>query len=392
MTLPQTKRIYMDHNATTPVEPRVLRAMLPYFSELFGNAASQTHTYGMEASDAVEAARDQLAKVIGAQPAEIIFTSGGTESDNIALKGTLAATPDRRHIITDAVEHKAILDTAERLGKDGCDITVLPVDKTGRVDPASVADAIRDDTLVVSIMAANNEVGTINPIKEIGEAIKAKNPSVYFHTDAVQAFGKIPIDVNAMKIDMLSASGHKIYGPKGIGLLYVRSRSPRVRAKGVIDGGGHERGLRSGTLNVPGIVGFGAAAKIAADEMQQTADHDRTLRDRLKEIIFNGLNEVYLNGHPTERLPNTVNIAFNFVEGESLMLKLPYLAVSAGSACTSASLKSSFVLEAMGVPEGLSHTALRFSLGRSNSADDVERVGVDLIAAVKVLRELSPFH
>jgi cysteine desulfurase len=383
--------IYLDHNATTPVDPRVLEAMLPYFSEAFGNAASRSHWFGWQAEAAVQTAREQVAGLIGASPGEIVFTSGATESCNLALKGAAGMYRDKgNHIVTCAAEHKAVLDPCARLADSGFDVTHLPVDAAGRVDPQRLADALTDRTILISIMAANNETGTIQPVAEIGRI--AKDRGVLFHCDATQAVGKIPLDVEAMGIDLLSLSAHKIHGPKGAGALYVRRRRPRVRLVCQIDGGGHERHLRSGTLNVPGIVGLGAAAELCRSEMQAKAPRLAALRDRLHERLSAQLEDIRLNGHPTERLPNTLNLSFAYVEGEALMMKLRNLAVSSGSACASESRQPSHVLRAMGVPEELANSAIRFSLGRDNTQEQIDYAVGEVVRSVKELRELSPLY
>jgi len=383
--------IYLDNNATTQVDPRVLEAMLPYFSERFGNAASRSHKYGWVAEEAVERARQQVATLIGAEPKEIIWTSGATESDNLAIKGVAFMYRDKgRHIVTQATEHKAVLDTCKWLEKQGFEVTYLPVDRYGRVDPQRLADAIRQDTILVTIMFANNEVGTIQPIEEIGRICKERG--VLFHCDATQAVGKVPVDVRRMGIDLLSMSAHKMYGPKGVGALYVRRREPRVRLEPVIHGGGHERGMRSGTLNVPGIVGMGKAAEIAGQEMQAEAARLTALRERLWEGISSRLEDVYRNGHPVHCLPNTLNVSFAYVEGEALMLGMEDIAVSSGSACTSASLEPSYVLRAMGVSDELAHGSIRFSLGRFNTEEEIDYTINRVVEVVKRLREMSPLY
>jgi cysteine desulfurase len=380
--------IYMDNHATTPVDARVLDAMLPYFREDFGNAASRSHVFGWNAERAVEQAREQVAAVIGASGREIVWTSGATESDNLAIKGAADFYRDRgNHIITAATEHKAVLDTCKRLEKSGFEVTYLPVERDGRVNPQAVADALTDRTIVVSIMLANNEVGTINPVAEIGQVVKARG--AIFHIDAVQGVGKIPFDVATSHADLVSLSAHKMYGPKGVGALYVR-RKPRVRITPIIDGGGHERGMRSGTLNVPGIVGFGKAAEISAAELAVEGKRLLALRERLRLGIEARVSNTVLNGSLEHRLPGSLNMSFAYVEGEALMMALKDVAVSSGSACTSASLEPSYVLRAMGVPVEMVHTSIRFGLGRFNTEDEVDYV-IDLVAQkVKKLREMSP--
>ena len=380
--------IYMDNHATTPVDPRVLDAMLPYFREEFGNAASRSHVFGWNAERAVEQAREQVAAVIGASGREIVWTSGATESDNLAIKGAAEFYRDRgNHIVTAVTEHKAVLDTCKRLEKSGFQVTYLPVERDGRVNPQAVADALTDRTTVVSIMLANNEVGTINPVAEIGQMVKARG--AVFHIDAVQGVGKIPFDVTTTHADLVSLSAHKMYGPKGVGALYVR-RKPRVRITPIIDGGGHERGMRSGTLNVPGIVGFGKAAEISAAEMAEEGKRLLALRERLRLGIEARVTDTVLNGSLEHRLPGRLNMSFAYVEGEAMMMALKDVAVSSGSACTSASLEPSYVLRAMGVPVEMAHTSIRFGLGRFNTEEEVDYV-IDLVAQkVKKLREMSP--
>ena len=380
--------IYMDNHATTRVDPRVLEAMLPYFCEDFGNAASRSHVFGWNAERAVEQAREQVAAVIGASGREIVWTSGATESDNLAIKGAAEFYRDRgNHIITAVTEHKAVLDTCKRLEKSGFEVTYLPVERDGRVNPQAVADALTDRTIVVSVMLANNEVGTVNPVAEIGQLVKARG--AVFHIDAVQGVGKIPFDVATTHADLVSLSAHKMYGPKGVGALYVR-RKPRVRITPIIDGGGHERGMRSGTLNVPGIVGFGKAAELSAAEMPEESKRLLALRERLRLGIEARVTDTVLNGSLEHRLPGSLNMSFAYVEGEALMMALKDVAVSSGSACTSASLEPSYVLRAMGVPVEMAHTSIRFGLGRFNTEEEVDYV-IDLAAQkVKKLREMSP--
>ena len=383
--------VYLDNNATTPLDPRVLDAMLPYMQTKFGNAASRSHSFGWEAEEAVKQAREQVARIIGATTKDIIWTSGATESDNIALKGIARMYRSKgSHIITQATEHKAVLDSAKYLEQEGFSLTILGVDKSGRVDLDELDKAITDQTTLVSIMLANNETGTIQPVAEIGALCKRRG--VIFHSDAAQAFGKIPIDVESMNIDLLSISGHKIYGPKGIGALYIRRKNPRVRCEPVIHGGGHERGMRSGTLNVPGIVGLGAAAEIAADEMKSESSRIGTLRDRLWQGIQDSLMHVTRNGSVDSCLPNTLNVSFAYVEGESLMMAFKDVAVSSGSACTSASLEPSYVLRAQGVGDDLAHSSVRFSLGRFTTGEEIEHTLKRVTAAVSHLRSLSPLY
>ena len=381
--------IYLDHNATTPVDPRVLEAMLPYYREKFGNAASRSHPFGWVAADAVEKARDQIAGLIGADPKDIVFTSGASESDNIALKGSMEKYESKgNHLITVSTEHKAVIDTAKYLETKGYRVTILDVDNYGQVHPNQVAAAITDQTVVVSVMLANNETGVLHPIKEIGAVCEERG--VLFHCDATQGVGKVPIDVSEMGIHLMAMSGHKIYGPKGVGVLYARSRRPRARPSPVIHGGGHEQGMRSGTLNVPGIVGMGEACDICRREMGEEVPRLRRLRDRLECKILEALDEVYVNGHPTDRLPNTSNMSFKYVEGESIMMAMKDIAVSSGSACTSASLAPSYVLHAMGVPDFLAHASIRFSLGRFTAGEEIDYTIDKVIKAVNRLREMSP--
>jgi len=383
--------IYMDNHATTPLDPRVLAAMMPYFTDKFGNAASRNHSFGWEAEEAVENGRKQVADLIGATAKEIIFTSGATESDNIALKGAAEMYAEKGdHIITTAIEHKAILDSASWLEQRNIRVTYLPVGRDGLIDLEQLEQAMTDRTILVSVMAANNEIGTVQPIREIGALTRKRG--ILFHTDAVQAAGKIKLDVDDMNIDIMSLSAHKIYGPKGIGALYVRRKGPRVRLTPVVHGGGHERGMRSGTLNVPGIVGFGKACEICAREMESENTRLRALRDRLKERIMNHLDEAYINGSMEHRLPNNLNISFAYVEGESLMMGLKDVALSSGSACTSASLEPSYVLKALGVGEELAHSSIRFGLGRFNTEEEVDYVAQKIVENVKRLRELSPLY
>jgi cysteine desulfurase len=382
--------IFMDNHSTTPVDPRVLDAMLPYFTQHFGNAASRNHVFGWTAEAAVENARAQVASVIGGDGKEIVWTSGATEANNLAIKGAASFLRKQgNHIITVETEHKAVLDTCKRLQREGFEVTYLTPAKDGLVTPEQVVAAMTDKTTVVSIMAANNEIGVLQPIEEIGRAIKARNPKTLFHTDAVQAFGKVPFDVERAKVDLVAITAHKVYGPKGIGALWVR-RKPRVRIDPLIDGGGHERGMRSGTLAVPLIVGFGKAAELAKTEMADEAVRLRALRDRLHHGITSRLTETYVNGSLEHRLPGNLNISFAFVEGESLLMALKDVAVSSGSACTSASLEPSYVLRALGVGDELAHTSIRFGIGRFNTEAEVDYV-VDLVgSSVERLRSLSP--
>jgi cysteine desulfurase len=384
--------IYMDYHSTTPTDPRVVETMLPYFTEKFGNSASRNHAFGWEAEEAVDKARKQLARLIHADPKEIIFTSGATESDNLALKGVAEMYHEKGdHIITSATEHRAVLDTAKVLeSKKGLKVTYLPVDKYGMVSPDDVRNAITDKTILISIMFANNEIGTINPIKEIGKVAKEKG--VLFHCDATQGVGKVPVDVQEMGIDLMSFTAHKIYGPKGIGALYVRKKAPRVRIAPLIDGGGHERGMRSGTLPVPLVVGFGKACELCEQEMAAESRRLAIMRDRLQEGIMKGLDEVYLNGHPTERLPHNLNVSFAYVEGESLLMGVKEIALSSGSACTSATLEPSYVLRALGVGSDLAHSSIRFGLGRFSTDEEVEYTVKRIIEVVTRLREMSPLY
>ena len=383
--------IYFDNHATTQVDPRVVQAMLPYFTEKFGNAASRNHPFGWAGEEAVENARAQVASLIGATPKEIIFTSGATESDNLMIKGVAEMYREKgNHIITQAIEHKAVLDTCKRLEKDGFEVTYLPVGKDGRVNPEDVRKAITPKTILITIMYANNEIGVINPIQEIGKI--AKEHGIFFASDGVQAVGKIPVDVQKDNIDLLAISAHKIYGPKGVGALYVRRRNPRVQLAAIIDGGGHERGMRSGTLNVPGIVGLGAACEIAQKEMAEESARLRKLRDRLKTGLEAKLDEVYINGSFEHRLPNNLNMSLAYVEGESLLMGINDIAVSSGSACTSATLEPSYVLKALGVGEDLAHTSIRFGLGRFNTEEEVDYVTEKMVQVVTKLRELSPLY
>ena len=384
--------IFMDNHSTTPMDPRVLEAMLPYFVEKFGNSASRNHAFGWEAEEAVENARKQIARLIHADSKEIVFTSGATESDNLAIKGVVEMYHEKGdHIITSSTEHRAVLDTCKALeSKRGIKVTYLPVDKTGMVSPEDVRNAITEKTILITIMMANNEIGTINPIKAIGKVAKEKG--ILFHCDATQGVGKIPVDVQEMGIDLMSFSAHKLYGPKGVGALYVRKKAPRVRIAAQMDGGGHERGMRSGTLPVPLIVGFGKAVELCEQEMPTESKRLSAMRDRLQAGITSKLEEVYLNGHPTERLPNNLNLSFAYVEGESLLMGLKEIALSSGSACTSATLEPSYVLRALGVGSDLAHSSIRFGLGRFNSEEEVDYVAKRIIEVVTKLREMSPLY
>jgi cysteine desulfurase len=383
--------VYMDNHATTPVDPRVLDAMMPYFTEKFGNAASRNHSFGWAGEEGVENARAQVAKLINASPKEIIFTSGATESNNLAIKGVAEMYREKgNHIITQVTEHKAVLDTCKRLEKYGYEVTYLPVEKDGRINLDDLRRAITPKTILISIMFANNEIGVIQPIEEIGKIAKEKG--VFFHVDGVQAAGKIPIDVQRDGIDLLSISAHKLYGPKGVGALYVRRKNPRVQLSAIIDGGGHERGMRSGTLNVTGIVGLGKACEICQQEMVAETKKLSALRDRLKNALMSQLDECFINGSMEHRLPHNINISFAFVEGESLLMGINDIAVSSGSACTSATLEPSYVLKALGVGEDLAHTSIRFGLGRFNTEEEVDYVVSRVAETVNRLRELSPLY
>ena len=384
--------IYLDYHSTTPVDPRVLETMLPYFTEKFGNAASRNHAFGWDAEEAVENARKQIAKLIHADSKELVFTSGATESDNLAFKGVVDMYHEKGdHIITSTTEHRAVLDTAKALeSKRGVKVTYLPVDKYGMVSPDDVRNAITDKTILISIMLANNEIGSINPVAEIGKVAKEKG--VLFHCDATQGVGKIPVNVQEMGIDLMSFSAHKIYGPKGVGALYVRKKAPRVRIAPQMDGGGHERGMRSGTLPVPLIVGFGKACELCEQEMPTESVRMAGLRDRLQAGIMKGLDEVYLNGHPTQRLPNNLNISFAYVEGESMLMGVKEIALSSGSACTSATLEPSYVLRALGVGSDLAHSSIRFGVGRFNTNEEVDYTIKRIIEVVTKLREMSPLY
>lgn len=383
--------IYLDNHATTPMDPRVFEAMKPFFIEHFGNAASRNHAFGWEAEEAVEKARKQLAELVGATAKEIVFTSGATESNNLALKGVAEMYAQKgNHIITAATEHKAVLDTCKRLEKHGCKVTYLPVRPDGLIDLDLLKDAFTDQTILLSIMYGNNEIGTIQPIREIGAMCRERG--VLLHSDATQAVGKIPVNVLADNIDLMSFTGHKMYGPKGVGALYVRRKNPRVQLTAQLDGGGHERGMRSGTLNVPGIVGFGAAAALAQAEMEADMAKARALRDRLQKAIEAELDEVYINGTMEHRLPHNLNISFAYVEGESLLMGINDIAVSSGSACTSATLEPSYVLKALGAGDDLAHSSIRFGIGRFTTEEEIDYTAAKMIDVVKKLRELSPLY
>jgi cysteine desulfurase len=383
--------IYLDNHATTPVDPRVLDALLPYFTDRFGNAASKSHAFGWEADAAVDTAREQIAKLIGAAAKEIVITSGATESDNLALKGVADAYREKgNHIVTCVTEHKAVLDSCKVLQKHGFEVTYLPVRSDGLIDVERLKESLTDKTILISIMAANNEIGTINPIKEIGRLAKERN--ILFHTDATQGVGKMPLNVDTMGIDLLSLTAHKMYGPKGVGALYVRSTKPRVKLTPLIDGGGHERGMRSGTLNVPGIVGLGKACEISQKEMSAEGERLIALRERLKAGILAELEEVYINGHAVERLAGNLNMSFAYIEGESLLMGLKEIAVSTGSACTSATLEPSYVLKAIGLADELAYSAIRFGLGRFNTEEEIDFTIHRVVEEVRRLREISPVY
>ncbi len=379
--------IYLDHAATTPVAPEVVAAMLPYLGDLFGNPASRSHAYGWDAEKAVKSARTSVAKLIGASPAEIVFTSGATEANNLAIKGIVKASPSRRgHIITTAIEHKAVLDSVRALEREGCSVTIVGVDSEGRVDPDEVEAAIREDTLVCSVMLANNETGTLQPVREVAAACRARG--VVVHCDAVQAVGKVPVNVKELGVDLLSISAHKMYGPKGVGALYVQSRTPKLKLEPLIHGGGHERGLRSGTLPVHQIVGFGEAAALALKEQKTGAEADRQseLRDRVWELVSASIEDVRINGCQDHRLPHVLNLGFAGIDAEAMILAMRDLAVATGSACTSASYEPSHVLTAMGVPREYLDGSIRISIGRSTTKEQVEHVGARIIETVQALR------
>jgi cysteine desulfurase len=391
--MPLKLPIYMDNHATTPVDPRVVQAMLPYFTENFGNAASRNHAFGWKAEEAVEYAREQVAKLIGAHSdKEVVFTSGATESDNLAIKGVAEFYKEKgNHIITSRTEHKAVLDTCKKLEKQGFSVTYLDVAEDGLIRPEQVANALTDKTILVSIMLANNEVGTVQPLAEIGKITRARG--VLLHTDAVQGIAKVEFDVDKMNVDLASVTAHKMYGPKGVGALYVRRQKPRVRIVAQMDGGGHERGMRSGTLNVPSIVGFGKAAEIANAEWRTDAARIFALRQRLREKLFSALDMIHLNGaDDPQRLPGNLNVSFSFVEGEAMMMAIRDVAVSSGSACTSASLEPSYVLRAMGIEEELAHSSIRFGIGKFNTEEEIDYVADLVIRSVKRLREMSPLY
>ena len=384
--------IYLDHHATTPVDPRVLDAMLPYFTEQYGNAASRSHAMGWSAESAVEAARVQLAEALGARgPKEVVWTSGATESNNLAIKGAAAYLSGRgRHLITTRIEHKSVLDTMKRLATEGFEVTYVEVGRDGRVEPAAIAAAIRPDTILCSVMLANNEVGTIQPIREIGAITHERG--VLLHVDACQGFLRTPLQVVSDHVDLCSVTAHKIYGPKGVGALYVRSARPRVRLVPLIDGGGHERGMRSGTLNVPGLVGFARAVELMVTDGASENARIAGLRDRLEARLLTELDHVSVNGSRVARLPGNLNISFHYVEGESLMLAVKELALSSGSACTSASLEPSYVLAALGIDAAAAHTSIRFGLGRATTEEEIDYAATRVIAEVRRLRDLSPLY
>lgn len=383
--------IYLDHHATTPVDEKVVEEMTPYFTESYGNPASEDHIFGAKAKQAVNQARERVSEAINCREEEIIFTSGATESDNLAIRGAAdyAADHDKgNHIITAVTEHEAVLEVCEYLETDGFDVTYLPVDENGKVDPADIKDAIRDETILISIMAANNEIGTIAPIKEIGEI--AKENEVFFHTDAVQALGYVPIDIEEMGIDLMSISAHKIYGPKGVGALYVRRRNPKVKLNPLLHGGGHERGWRSGTLNVPAIVGFGKAVQMADEKLEERTEHVDELTTYMWDRLNDELDDVVLNGHPEDRIPNNLNISFTGVENKALVKNLqPDIAVSAGSACTTGTVEASHVLQAVTDDEEVWHHAIRFGLGKDNTREEIEYATDEVIKIVNRLRNLT---
>jgi cysteine desulfurase len=389
---PSNMPIYLDNHATTPVDPRVLDAMLPYFTKSFGNAASKSHSFGWEADAAVDNAREQVAKLIGAASArEIVLTSGATESDNLAIKGVAEAYRQKGdHLVTCVTEHKAVLDSCKVLEKQGFRVAYVSVSSGGLIQMERLRDALTDKTILISVMAANNEIGTIQPIKEIGRLAKEKG--IFFHCDATQAVGKVPIDVDELGIDLLSLTAHKMYGPKGVGALYVRSGRPRVKLTPLIDGGGHEWGMRSGTLNVPGIVGLGKACEIAQTEMRAEGERVTALRERLRQALLQQLDDVGINGDATKRLPGNLNMSFAYIEGESLMMGLKEIAVSSGSACTSASLEPSHVLKAIGLEDSLAHASIRFGIGRFNTPDEIDYTAKRVTEEVLRLRDISPLY
>ncbi len=385
--------IFMDSQSTTPVDPRVLEAMIPYFTEKFGHPASRNHPFGWEAEKGVDRAREQVAKLVGARdPKEIVFTSGGTEAINLALKGVAEMYREKgNHIVTTTIEQRATLDVCKRLERQGFEISYVPVGRDGLVDVQAVRAACTDKTILISVMFANNEIGTIQPVAELGKLAKEKG--IIFHTDATQAVGKIPVDVEAMGIDLLSATAHLIYGPKGVGALYVRRKNPRVRLAPMLDGGGHERGMRSGTVPVPLTVGFGRAAEIAREEMAEEGKRLAAMRDRLQEQILSKVDEAYVNGHPERRLPHNLNVSFAYVEGESVLMGLNReAALASGSACTSATLEPSYVISALGVDTELAHSSIRFGLHRFTTDEEVDFVAAKTVEVVQRLREMSPLY
>lgn len=380
--------IYMDYQASTPTDPRVVEKMLPYFTEKFGNPHSNSHSFGWESESAIELAREQVASLIGASPKEIVFTSGATESNNMAIKGVANFYGDKKkHIITVCTEHKCVLDSCRHLEQEGFRITYLSVDKTGLISLDELKEAITEDTALVSVMTGNNEIGTIQPVAEIGAICRERG--VFFHTDAAQSFGKVPMDVNEMNIDLMSISGHKIYAPKGVGAIFIRRR-PRIRLKPIINGGGQERGFRSGTLPTPLIVGLGEAARIAQAEMNEEIKHIQEMTNLLHKGITDFAEEIYLNGHPENRIPGNLNLSFAYIEGESMIMAIKDLAVSSGSACTSASLEPSYVLRSIGVGEELAHTSIRFGIGRFTTDEEIDYAIKIVTGAIKKLREMSP--
>jgi cysteine desulfurase len=385
--------IFMDSQSTTPVDPRVLEAMIPYFTEKFGHPASRNHPFGWEAEGGVDKAREQIAKLIGARdPKEVVFTSGGTEAINLALKGVAEMYREKgNHIVTTTIEQRATLDVCKRLERQGFEVTYVPVGREGLVDVEAIRAALTDKTILISVMFANNEIGTIQPVAGLGKLAKEKG--IIFHTDATQAVGKIPVDVEAMGIDLLSATAHMLYGPKGVGALYVRRKNPRVRLAPMVDGGGHERGMRSGTVPVPLVVGFGKAAEICREVMGEESKRMAALRDRLQEQILSKVDEAYVNGHPTLRLPHNLNISFAYVEGESVLMGLNReAALASGSACTSATLEPSYVISALGVDSELAHSSIRFGLHRFSTEEEVDFVAGKTIEVIHRLREMSPLY
>lgn len=385
--------IFMDSQSTTPVDPRVLETMIPYFTEKFGHPASRNHPFGWEAEGGVDLARAQIAKLIGARdPKEVIFTSGGTEAINLALKGVIEMYREKgNHIVTTTIEQRATLDVCKRLERQGVEVTYVPVGRDGLVDVEAVRAALTDKTIVISVMFANNEIGTVQPVAELGKLAKEKG--ILFHTDATQAVGKVPVDVEAMGVDLLSATAHMLYGPKGVGALYVRRKNPRVRIAPMVDGGGHERGMRSGTVPVPLVVGFGRAAEISGQVMAEEAGRLGALRDRLQEQILSKVDEAYVNGHPSLRLPHNLNISFAYVEGESVLMGLnKEAALASGSACTSATLEPSYVISALGVDSELAHSSIRFGLHRFTTEEEVDFVARKTVDVVQRLREMSPLY